>query len=67
MRNARHIMTSYRRYIVGTKGKWNSQLISKGRPPVKRIARAVLLHRAYVEAYLKAKRAVFAGKEFVDA
>ena len=67
MRNARHIMTSYRRYIVGTKRKWNLQLVSTGRPPAKRIARAVFLHRAYVQAYLKAKRAVFAGQEFVDA
>jgi hypothetical protein len=67
MRNARHIMCSYRRYVVGTKRKWNLQLVSTGRPPVRRIARALLLHRQYVQAYLKAKRAVLAGQELVDA
>ena len=67
MRNARHVMTSYRRFIVGTKHKWNLQLMSTGRAPVKRIARGLLLHRAYIQAYLQAKRAVVDGREMVDA
>lgn len=67
MRNARHVMNSYRHFIVGTKRKWNLQAVSSGQAPAKRVARALLFHRAYVEAYLKAKRAVFAGEELVDA
>lgn len=67
MRNARHVMTSYRHFIVGTKHKWNAQAVSSGLPPAKRAARALLFHRAYIDAYLKAKRAVFAGEELVDA
>lgn len=67
MRNARHIMTSYRRFILGTKRKWNLQMVSNGRLPAKRIARSLLLHRNYSDAYLKAKRAVLAGQEFADA
>jgi hypothetical protein len=67
MRNARHIMTSYRRFLVQIKRKWNLQVTSSGRAPVRRIARGLLFHRAYVDAYLKAKRAVLTGQDLVDA
>lgn len=67
MRNARHIMTTYRRFLVQTKRKWNLQVTSTGRLPVKRIARGLLFYRAYVDAYLRAKRAVLSGQELVDA
>ena len=67
MRNARHIMTTYRRFLVQTKRKWNLQVTSIGRSPVKRITRGLLFYRAYVDAYLKAKRAVLSGEELIDA
>jgi hypothetical protein len=67
MRNARHVMESYRRYIIETKRVWNRQLTSHGRPPAKRIARSLIHYRAYVASYLKAKRAVLAGVELVGA
>lgn len=67
MRNARHIMVSYRHFIVGTKRRWNSQVVSAGRLPVKRAARGLVHYRGYVDAYLEAKRAVLAGRESVDA
>lgn len=60
-------MLSYRRFILGTKRRWNLQISSAGQPPVKRIARALLLHRSYVDAYLAAKRALLAGQVRVDA
>lgn len=60
-------MTSYRRFIIETKSKWNSQLTSHGKPPARRIVRSIIHYRPYVDAYLKAKRAVLAGQELVDA
>ncbi len=67
MRNARTLMTAYRQYILNKKRHWNLQLISQGRPPSRRAARALLYYRNYLDAYLKAKRAVVAGEEEVDA
>jgi hypothetical protein len=67
MRNARHIMTTYRRFLIQTKAKWNLQLTSNGRPPARRVLRGIIHYRAYVQSYLKAKRAVIAGLEMVDA
>ncbi|MBV6418045.1 MAG: hypothetical protein CMLOHMNK_02825 [Steroidobacteraceae bacterium] len=67
MRNARHIMVSYRRFILGTKHRWNAQIVSAGRLPAKQAARGLVHYRGYVEAYLEAKRAVLAGRESVDA
>jgi hypothetical protein len=54
MRKARHIMTVYRRHLLGCKKKWGS-------------ARGLIHYRALVDSYLKAKRAVLAGEELVDA
>lgn len=67
MRNARHIMDSYRHFIVGTKRRWNAQIVSAGRMPVKQAARGLVHYRGYVDAYLEAKRAVLAGRDSVDA
>jgi hypothetical protein len=60
-------MTGYRNYLMATKRMWNLQLTSHGRPPARRILRSLILYRRYVSAYLKAKRAVIAGVETVDA
>ena len=54
MRKARHIMTVYRRHLLGCKKKWGS-------------ARGLIHYRALLDSYLKAKRAVLAGEELVDA
>lgn len=54
MRNARHIMMVYRRHLLGSKKKWGT-------------ARGLIHYRALLESYLKAKRAVLAGLELVDA
>lgn len=67
MRPAKHIMTTYRRFIVEGKAKAALQSRSHGRDPSKRAMRALIHYRAYVDAYLKAKRAVLAGQEMVDA
>lgn len=66
-RNARHIMTCYRKFILGTKHKHNLDLISQGKDPSKRAARSLIYYKAYVAAYLKAKIAVINGEELVDA
>lgn len=63
VRNARHIMNAYRRYLMAYKFKQNEQRSI----PNKRAARGLIYYRAYVEAYLAAKRAVVAGEELVDA
>lgn len=54
MRNAHHIMSVYRRHILGSKKKWGT-------------ARGLIHYRALLGSYLKAKRAVLSGQELVDA
>lgn len=67
MRPARHIMTTYRRFLVEGKRSRNRDMVSQGRAPSRRIMRALLHYRAYVDAYLRAKLAVLAGEPLVDA
>lgn len=54
LRNARLVMTQYRRHIMDCKKRWGH-------------VRGLIHRRALLTAYLKAKRAVLAGQELVDA
>jgi len=54
VRKSRHIMSVYRRHLLGSKKKWGT-------------ARGLIHYRSFVDSYLLAKRAVLAGQEFVDA
>lgn len=58
----RHVMTSYRQYIIGEKRK------AGGRDPraFRRGARSLLHYRDYVDEYLEAKRDVFACEAHAD-
>lgn len=67
LRPAHHIMTTYRRFIMEGKASHNLNRISQGRPRSRRCMRAQIHYRAYIDAYLKAKRAVIAGLFWVDA
>jgi len=67
VRNARHVMSAYRHYILATKRNWNLDRTSHGKSPARRIARALVHYHGYMDSYLKAKRAVVAGNEMVDA
>jgi hypothetical protein len=77
MRNARTVMDAYRKYLVTFKEHANCE--SEKSRPIRRApgrtqrqwrkaaARALLHYRGMIDSYLKAKRAVVAGEERVDA
>lgn len=56
------VMTRYRQYILNTKRKANADRVSHGRPPARRVARALIHYRKYIDTYLAAKRQVLAAK-----
>jgi hypothetical protein len=69
-------MTSYRRFLVTFKESLNGESVHSRKSRRerktwklwrKRVARSHLHYFGYLSAYLKAKRAVFAGEECVDA
>lgn len=53
---AEHQMRAYRLAILSIKAKWNLQLISRGKPAVRRIARGVMYYKFWVQQYLVAKQ-----------
>lgn len=59
-RNARHIMTVYRRYVLDAKRKGTQR-------GARRAARGLLHYRGFIASYLESKRAVIAGQELVQA
>lgn len=61
-----YVMRRYRQYILNTKAAANKDRLSQGKPPARRIARALVHYRAYVEEYLAAKRLVI-GKLSTEA
>lgn len=67
MRNARTVMTGYRRYILNQKRIWNTNQVSQGRAFNRRAVRSMIKYLLWIQAYLAAKRCVVAGIEMVDA
>lgn len=61
-RDPKYVMVAYRQYILGKKKLWNLQRCSNGKPIAKRICRALVHYRGYVDGYLEAKREYLAIK-----
>ncbi len=59
-RNARHIMTVYRRHLLDAKRKGTQR-------GARRSVRGLIHYRGFIASYLEAKRAVIAGQELVQA
>lgn len=64
LRDARRVMTSYRRFLLTTKRKWGTR---PGHTSRNRSIRSLIHYRRYIDAYLEAKRAVVAGRQMVNA